>query len=244
MIPLSLNDICLFLDIDGTLAEFVDDPDQVELSPSLIVDLAALEPRLGGALALVSGRSILKIDELMSPLKLPAAGLHGFERRDAAGRIYRRSVTAALDVARSELRRTVAAMPGVSLEDKGAALAVHFRVAPAYALQVESAIQRLMPSLEPDFECLLGDCVLEIKPASHDKGSAIMAFMQEPPFIGRTPIFVGDDITDDDAFAAVRRQQGIAIAVGERVRSEYRLADPADVRRWLRQLINGAAMQQ
>ncbi|MFO1425900.1 MAG: trehalose-phosphatase [Steroidobacteraceae bacterium] len=234
---LAVEDLALFLDIDGTLAEFRSDPGSVLLEPALLIDLAALRLRLGGAIALVSGRSLEQIDRLVAPLALPAAGLHGFERRDAAGRVYRPELLADLSASRNALSAALADWPGASLEDKGPAIAVHFRDAPQHGPDIAAFLDQLVARLQPEFERLEGDQVVEIKPAAQNKGSAVAAFMREEPFVGRTPVFVGDDYTDADAFAAVRRLGGLAIAVGNRVRERHRLEHPAAVRAWLRNLL-------
>jgi trehalose 6-phosphate phosphatase len=234
---LAVDDAGLFLDIDGTLVEFAEDPDAIRLATSLIVDLGHLSGRLRGALALVSGRPIAQVDALFAPLRLPVAGLHGFERRDADGRVYRRAMGTQLDSARAALRSAVGAVPGLRLEDKGFALAMHFRGARQQAARVAELVDSILPMLEPDFERLDGDCVIEIKPSTHNKGSAVMGYMREAPFSGRLPVFVGDDVTDADAFAAVRRLGGTSIAVGERVVGQHHLADPAAVRRWIHDLV-------
>ncbi len=235
--PLAVDAMGLFLDIDGTLVEFAEDPGSIRLSDELIADLGRLSERLRGALALVSGRPIVQVDALFAPLQLPVAGLHGFERRDAGGRVYRRVLGTRLDLARSALRHAAGSLPGLLLEDKGFALAMHFRGARQHAGEVSRLIDSILPTLEPDFERLDGDCVVEIKPATHNKGSAVMGFMSEPPFAGRVPVFVGDDVTDADAFVAVRRLGGASIAVGERVLGQHRVADPAAVRRWIHSLV-------
>lgn len=199
--------------------------------------LRALEASLGGAVAMVSGRPLADIDALLEPLRLPGAGLHGLERRDATGLIHRPQLPdEALQSARTVLQEFVAARGELLLEDKGVALAVHYRRAPQAKEVVQAMVAKLGATLFPEFEILEGNMVLEIKPARHDKASAVNQFMREAPFLGRVPVFVGDDVTDRDGFSAVRQHGGMAIAVGERVTAQWYLPDPRAVRGWLAQV--------
>jgi trehalose 6-phosphate phosphatase len=229
--------ICLFLDFDGTLVDFAATPGDVRVEPGVVTVLRALEASLGGALAMVSGRPLADIDALLDPLRLPGAGLHGVERRDAAGHMHRPQLpAAALQAARTMLRDFVDARRELLLEDKGVALAVHYRRAPQAREVVQAMVAKLGASLFPEFEILEGDMVLEIKPARHDKASAVSQFMREAPFRGRVPVFVGDDVTDCDGFSAVRQHGGMTVAVGERVSAQWFLPDPRAIRGWLAQL--------
>jgi trehalose 6-phosphate phosphatase len=229
--------ICLFLDLDGTLIEFADQPRGVCVDAALIATLQMLQVALDGALALISGRRIEDLDELLRPLKFPAAGLHGLERRDAGGQFHRTELLGnELQVVRPALMEFVASQMGLLLEDKGASLAVHYRRAPHLRGLVRSVVSQVAAPLLPHYELLEGDMVLEIKPAQIDKGKAVEEFMREWPFAGRLPIYVGDDITDHEGFAAVRRYDGIAVAVGDRVTAQWHLPDPGTARAWLAQI--------
>jgi trehalose 6-phosphate phosphatase len=232
--PLPQSRWCLFLDVDGTLLELAAAPGAVVVEPGLAPLLARLRQAAGGALALVSGRTLADLDRLFGSLALPAAGLHGSERRDASGRLH------VADVAREQLadlrdalNELVARHPGLLLEDKGAGLALHFQAARELEHQLRAEVALLAAPLIPEFALLDGHAVIEVKPAVHTKDSAVTAFMQEQPFAGRTPIFIGDDQTDYGGFAAVRRFDGLAIAVGPRVKSEWWVPGPQAVRRWL-----------
>lgn len=232
--PLSL-DWALFLDVDGCLLDFADTPDGVFVPPELPARLAVLSHALDGALALVSGRSLACLDRLFAPLHTAAAGLHGIERRSADGWLRTTSRRdPALATLREEAGALLAAHPDTWLEDKGATLALHWRRAPqaAPALQAfaDAALARL-----PGYRLQPGDHVLELRPDGDDKGSAIAAFLEEPPFLGRLPVFAGDDRTDEHGFAAVNARNGISVLVGAREDSvaRYRLPDPAAVRAWL-----------
>jgi len=225
---------CLFLDVDGTLIELTDSPLDTFVDAALKALLGEVAERLGGALALVSGRTIEYLDALFSPLRLPAAGLHGVERRKASGVMHGASfVDSQLDRARIALKALVEAHPGALLEDKGRSVAVHFRMAPeAEAAMLEGVRYAALP-LGSNYHIQGGNMMLEIKPRGFDKASAIKAFMHEPPFSGRRPVFVGDDLTDQSGLKTVEDQGGISIAVGCRVQGQYRLANAAAVRAWL-----------
>ena len=228
---------CFFLDVDGTLLDFADTPDVVTVDPDLVVALERACQALGGALALVSGRPIAVLDRLFQPLRLPAAGVHGLERRSAQGVFTDGPVDwMPLASARHAMTELVDRHPGLVFEDKAIALALHWRRDPALGPVAYALLTRLAERLGPDFELQAGDAVLEIKPSSRDKGTAVTAFLCEPPFAGRVPLFVGDDATDADAFRTVERYGGWAIGVGPRPSTFLQFADPQAVRRWLARL--------
>lgn len=205
-----------FLDVDGTLLELADNPDEVMVSPGLIEVLSQLYRANGGAVALISGRTIRDLDRLFAPLQMPAAGQHGLERRDHGGGLhYHHELDERLDSVRERLQRFVETNPGVLLEDKGFSLAVHYRRAPDKENQAAVLIRELMSGVGDDFHILKGKMVFEIKPGGRNKGMAIEEFMQESPFRHRTPVFIGDDITDEDGFAVVNNLGGYSIKVGE-----------------------------
>lgn len=232
--PAPSRDWCLFLDVDGTLIELEETPASVVVSDALKQLLTEVSRRLGGALALVSGRSIEVLDALFEPVVFPAAGLHGVERRLATGERRGQSYRdPALAGARTSLALFVEAHPGTLLEDKGRALAVHFRLAPEFETGARQAVAAAARALAPGYHVQEGKMVLEIKPLSFTKATAIEEFMQEGPFRARTPVFVGDDLTDQAGFRAVERLGGISIAVGHRVQGQWRFDNPAAVRRWL-----------
>jgi trehalose 6-phosphate phosphatase len=229
---------CLFLDIDGTLLDIAPTPDAVSVDAALLDLLRRLERACDGAIALITGRPIAAVDALFNPLQLPVAGVHGFERRDAQGHYFRPGfVGTGLSHLRSEVEALAQSLHGVLLEDKGCAFALHYRQAPNLEETIRLRLARLVSDALPAFELLDGDHVVEVKPVEHDKSTAIEAFMQEEPFSGRTPVFIGDDTTDLDGFAAMKRFNGLAIAVGSRILGGKRLAGPRDVRAWLESLL-------
>src|SRR6185369_14794207 len=179
-----------FLDIDGTLLDIEGHPDDVRIERPEADLVAGLHRVTGGALALVSGRPLAGIDALFHPLKLPIAGQHGAERRDARGKRHRhRFPVEALHRAAAPVRKFVARSEGLIFEDKGASVALHYRLAP----QLEAAARSAVGALEIQ----RGKMVYELKPAGVDKGNAIAEFMSEAPFAGRLPVFLGDDVTDE-----------------------------------------------
>jgi trehalose 6-phosphate phosphatase len=228
------HDLGLFLDVDGTLVELQETPAEVVVGESLKALLTEVSSRLDGAVALVSGRSIETLDALFEPLIFPAAGLHGVERRRASGERrganYRDPL---LSDARRALTAFVESHPGTLLEDKGRALALHFRLAPAFETGARQAIAALVRPLAPAYHVQEGKMVLEIKPQGFSKATAIEEFLGEAPFAGRTPVVVGDDLTDQAGFRLVETLGGISIAVGHRVQGQCRLDNPAAVRQWL-----------
>ena len=229
---------CLFLDVDGTLLELAEHPQAVAVEAHLVPLIERLRAAAQGAVALVSGRTIADLDGLFGTSDLPVAGLHGCERRDAQGHMHVAPVAREqLADVRAGLERLVKRHQGLMLEDKGAGVALHFLKAPQLEHELRAEVALLAAPLVPRFTVLGGHAVLEVKPAAHTKDSAVTAYMQEEPFRGRLPIFIGDDQTDYDGFAAVRREKGMAIAVGPRVTSEYWLPGPAAVHRWLEQLV-------
>jgi trehalose 6-phosphate phosphatase len=234
MLPPPSLDWCLFLDVDGTLIELTDSPLETFADSPLKNLLRSVAERLGGALALVSGRSIHYLDALFVPLRLPAAGLHGVERRKASGALHGASfIDTQLDPARAALQALAQAHPGLFIEDKGRTVAVHFRMVPQLESLVRGRLAEIAQPLGSNYHIQEGSKVFEIKPRGFSKATAIKAFLKEPPFSGRKPVFVGDDLTDQDGFRMVEDAGGMSIAVGTRVRAQFSLADAAAVRDWL-----------
>jgi len=212
-----------FLDVDGTLAEIAATPDSVTVNPRVPAVLAALRDATGGAVALVSGRPIAEIDWLLAPLHLPAAGLHGLERRSADGRVTRASTGFAThgDLL-ARMQAFAADWPGVIVEDKSLTLALHYRLRPDAETAARTLVRRLATPFGDRAKVQEGKMVLELKPTLSDKGSVVRAFMSEPPFANRVPVFVGDDVTDEDGFAAVNAMGGHSIRIGDDPHSEAR----------------------
>lgn len=222
-LPAPGADWALFLDVDGTIVEIADHPERTSPARDLPALLQALATALNGAVAVISGRPIDRLDDLLRCPGLPMAGIHGLERRDATGAVHRHArADDALAVARAAVEAFVADHPGTHYEDKALALALHFRTAP----HLRDATMNLMSALAADmdgFSLQAGKCVIELKPSGRNKGTAVAEFLAEPPYRGRIPVFVGDDVTDEDAFRLVQARGGHAIRVGH---------DPGSAARW------------
>jgi trehalose 6-phosphate phosphatase len=225
----------LFLDVDGCLLEFVDDPAAVCVSPALRALLQALHAALGGALALVSGRRLTDLDRLFGTPPWALAGLHGHDLRLADGRVREFSVDPA-DQARmrAAVLALAARMEGVQLEDKQHAMALHCRRGPERLPALREAAEATIATL-PGYELQPGNLVMEFKPAGMDKGRVVDELMRQAPFAGRMPVYLGDDLTDEHAFASVNRAGGLSVRVGDREPSHARftLPSPAAVHAWL-----------
>lgn len=234
-LPLPASEWAYFLDLDGSLIELANTPDAVSVGPELRQLLRHVHQACGGALALVSGRSLADLDKHLDMPGLPMAGQHGLEWRDAAGRVQR---CASPSTEQQHIRRNLEAIqkrhPGLLLEDKGLALALHYRQAPALAGYVHRLLNRLVQEAGNGLYLQKGKRVVEVKPIGADKGTAIAAFMAEAPFHGRRPVFIGDDVTDESAFSKVNHLAGLSIKVGPgRTHASWRLPDVAAVRNWL-----------
>lgn len=243
--PLDRANLAFFFDLDGTLAEIQPHPDQVIIPTSVRALLEKLAGLHNGALALISGRSMAELDKLAAPHRFPVAGVHGAERRDISGNTH--VVTLPAELARAlqlRLETEMAAMPGTELECKGMAFALHYRQAPEYESHVLSLASTLV-SLHEALSLQPGKCVVEIKPHGIHKGEAINAFMKEPPFAGRTPVFIGDDLTDEAGFEAVNALQGVTIKVGKgETAAQYRLMNVPAVHVWLEKLVEQQEKEQ
>jgi trehalose 6-phosphate phosphatase len=229
---------CLFLDVDGTLLEIAATPRAVCVEPSLHELLSRVNFALRGAVALVSGRPVADLDRLFAPRRWPAAGVHGLERRDAAGHWHAHPPVdeARIGIARSRLRRLSARLPGTIVEDKGPTVALHYRQAPQHEEVARREVRSIARDIGGDFHLLEGSMVLELRPQGASKADAIRAFLLEPPFAGTRPIFIGDDLTDQEALADVERMGGLSVAVGDRVQAMSRVSGPRDVRVFLEEL--------
>lgn len=233
----------VFLDFDGTLVEIAPAPDLVRVPDRLPALLESLRDRLDGGLALVSGRPIAQIDEYLRPFRGAAAGLHGLERRRADGALVETPPHPALEPLRARLVPFAASRPGVLLEDKVLSIALHYRNAPEREAECRAEMEAALADA-PGLDLLRGKMVFEARPHGMDKGNAIALFLAEPPFRGRTPVFVGDDRTDEDGFRIVAAQGGIAIKVGSgETLAPLRADSVAEIHDWLRRLADhlGAA---
>lgn len=230
----------LFLDFDGTLVPIAQRPQDVRVPSALIPTLQRLHLALGGALAIISGRPLSGVDEFLSPpllpMLLPVAGAHGAERRDATGRItlQRADTPASVLAAATTLAEE---HTGLLLETKPSGFALHYRLNPSLAEECRTTLANALneaPGASLTWELLLGHCVCELKQRGVSKGTAVRAYLAEPPFAGRVPVFIGDDVTDEDGFVAVQAAGGFGIRVGAGpTQAMYQLADTDAVASWL-----------
>jgi trehalose 6-phosphate phosphatase len=232
----------VFLDFDGTLVEIAHDPSLVVVPAPLTRTLAALTERFGGALAIVTGRAIADLDRMLDPLRPLVAGLHGLERRLPDGTIERAAAPRWVAEIAPEIALFAARHPGLRVENKRLTIAVHYRGAPELADSVRQFIDACAAGVDHRATVQLGKMVVELRPAGRDKGAAITAFMAAPPFAGRVPVFLGDDLTDENGFEAVNRLSGISIRIGEPVDTSatHALPDVAAVHAWLEESLAGA----
>lgn len=234
--PLPQANWALFLDIDGTLLDIAEAPDRVAVPAPLRAHLHSIEKRLEGALALVSGRSIAEIDRLFDPLRLAASGQHGSEWRPVPGAAAQAIAEQPLPPGLHEAAARLASLhPGIVVERKSHALAVHYRHAPHLGPEIGSGLAQTIAGLQ-GLMLLPGKYVWEIKDAMQSKGTAVERFLQQPAFAGRVAVFVGDDRTDEDGFQAVEARGGIALPVGALALQRPQrpgFATPAQVRDWL-----------
>jgi trehalose 6-phosphate phosphatase len=217
----------LFLDMDGTLIELAATPDAVVVAPALPDTLASLREKLDGAVAIVTGRPIDTVDRLLGAASLAVAGEHGgalrFRPDDPVERPDLPAPPAAWLNAAESLAR---AHPGALVEYKVRGFGIHFRLAPEAGPALLAGLQALIAE-DPAFHIMPGLMLWEVRPVGADKGGAVDALMQRAPFAGRVPVFIGDDVTDEDGMRASRALGG----------SGYRVQDafgaPEDVRTWL-----------
>ncbi|HNQ56684.1 MAG: trehalose-phosphatase [Burkholderiales bacterium] len=228
-----------FFDIDGTLLEIAPTPSGVRVDAGLVASIRQLHECSGGAVALISGRRVADVDALFPGLRLPIAGQHGLERRDSAGGCHSHAPEG-VDWPRLKalVKGTFDGVRDLVLEDKGLTLAVHYRQNPSLERQVTDALARIVADAGAMVRLQPGKCVLEVKPAGRDKGTAIAEFMSEAPFRGRRPVFLGDDITDEYGFSVVNDLGGDSIKVGEGPSiARWRLDNVLAVRAWLDELL-------
>ncbi|MBB2971924.1 trehalose-phosphatase [Mesorhizobium sp. RMAD-H1] len=236
----SLAGWAIFLDIDGTLLDIAETPEAVRIPEGLTPDLVRLSRKLDGALALVTGRSIAFVDEIFRGARFPVAGLHGAERRDAMGRISHVELTPDFLRAKDELKERALAWPDILVEDKHAAIAVHYRQAPQHERDMQELMREIAAIAGPKWTLQQGKMVTELRPAAHDKGHALAAFMADPPFSARRPLAFGDDVTDEAMFRAANAADGLSVRIGGpsdgTSAAGLFMESPATLRSWLSEI--------
>lgn len=232
----AVSTTALFVDVDGTLVDFALRPDLVQLPPDVPGLLRRLNCALGGAFALLSGRSLGDLERLFGDLgDITIGALHGLVRRSADGRSVAIAPEQAIGRVRDLLDGLAQDLPGLLIEDKGMTIALHYRAHSELGPATIAAAEALVAIEGTNLGLLYGDHVVEIRPRGTDKGTALQAFLAEAPFHGRRPLMLGDDHTDEDAFAAATRLDGAGIVVGPRrpTCARYALPDPTAVRAWI-----------
>ncbi|BCW89760.1 Trehalose-6-phosphate phosphatase [Alphaproteobacteria bacterium SO-S41] len=218
----------LFLDLDGTLLDIAPKPDLVDVPESLPGDLARLSRGLRGALAVVTGRSMEVLDGLLQPFTSPGGAEHGAVVRHPDGELDSVKTNAIPALWMHTLNRAAEAWKGIVIEKKPRSVVVHYRLAPERAAQVEALVESL-PDLDREgFTIMAAKMAFEVKPKFSSKGRAVALLMEDIPFAGRIPVFVGDDVTDEAGIDMARRLGGF----GLRVHSHFG-DDPAEVRAWI-----------
>jgi trehalose 6-phosphate phosphatase len=228
----------IFLDFDGTLAELAERPDAVVVAPETLRLLDALSKSCGHALAIISGRDIAVVDRMLHPLVLPVAGVHGLQRRDAAGRLHKATVEPVdMRPIVEALRAALGGEPGLIVEEKTGAAALHYRSRPDCERRCRDIAETIVRG-RSDLELLPGKMVFEIKTDGADKGDVIEAYLKEQPFAGRRPVFAGDDTTDEVGFAIVNARGGVSIKVGKSATTlaRFRAATLQELHAWLAEL--------
>jgi trehalose 6-phosphate phosphatase len=244
MLPIinNLERYAIFLDLDGTIVELVEHPDAVRVEASTLRSLELLRDKTGGALAVISGREIASIDLLLRPLILPVAGVHGLQRRDAAGIVHQHE-TSDIRPVTFVLEKIIGEESGVVIEQKPGAVALHYRLRPDLERRCCEIVEAVV-GRRPDLRLVHGKMVFEILQKGADKGSVIEAFLSEPPFLGRKPIFAGDDVTDEAGFSSVNALDGISIKIGaDKTAARCRARDVGELHDWLSTLA-GETLQE
>lgn len=224
----------LLLDLDGTLLDLAPTPDAVAVAPGLADDLSTLRERLGGALAIVTGRPVEQVDALLPGVPYAVAGEHGGAIRFAPGAALERAPLPPappewVDAATLLVERH----PGALLERKARGFALHYRLAPEAGPALLAGLNAILGA-QATHRLLPAHMAYEVKPRGADKGTAVAALLARPPFLGRTPVYVGDDVTDEDGMREARAHGG----AGWRVQEAF--GDPAGVRAWLARLAGRA----
>ncbi|MCB2051678.1 MAG: trehalose-phosphatase [Novosphingobium sp.] len=225
--------LALFLDFDGTLVDIAPTPESIAVPDRLAMRLLTLSKRLDGRMALVSGRSLADLDEHLGPLGIARAGSHGSDCLSADGARIGAPPRAIDPAIERELGVLAASYPGLFLERKSHGAALHFRAAPALEADVTEAAQTIAE--RHGLQAKSGKCVVELVRPEASKANAVQQFMSAAPFAGAIPVFVGDDVTDEDGFRAASDLGGFGVIVGNRheTSARYRINDPSSVLRWL-----------
>ncbi len=237
MPPLPPPDRCaLLFDLDGTLLDIAPTPESVVVAPGLPEGLLALRRRCGDALAVVTGRPVAQVDALLPGVPFAVSGEHGCATRHAPDEPLLRASLPHPPAAWAETARALAAThPGTRVEEKSHGFVLHYRAAPEHGPALGAALERLLAEGDAPFRLMAAKMAWEVRPAAADKGVAVRALMTRPPFAGRLPVFLGDDVTDEDGIAAAEAMGGLGLRVPDS------FGDAAGVRAWIAELASGWA---
>ena len=232
-IPIAPDPAALFLDFDGTLVDIAPRPEAVFVPPELPTLLLRLARHLGGAVAIVSGRPIAQLEALL-PVALPMAGDHGASLRLGPGApLLRRDLPVPPADWLSRAEALVAGFPGAWVEHKAHGFVVHYRLAPEAAEIARTGLERMVRARD-DFVVMPARMAWEVKPRAVSKGTAVGELMAQPVFVGRRPLFIGDDVTDEAGFEAARAAGGLGL------RLQDAFGNPAALRAWLGRMVSGS----
>ena len=232
-IDIPVSQASLFLDLDGTLAPIAATPTEVGPDPERSALLRRAADALDGRLAIISGRTLEEVDRIVEACLSCVAGVHGLQRRNSVGQVSSAEPHPALEAAEAAFTAAARTRGGLLVEPKILSLALHYRAEPEAAGAVRELAGRL--ARNTGLELQEGDMVVELKTPGADKGDAVTAFMAEAPFRHSTPIFMGDDLTDEAGFKAVAELGGVGVLVGppRRTQAAVRLRDPAEALAWI-----------
>lgn len=222
------RDWALFLDLDGTILDIAPRPDEVEVPERLALELNRLRHDLDGAVAVVSGRELAVIDDLLSPFQGAGAGEHGAVVRLPDGSLDKTRTPVIPRLWLEKLRAVAESWQGIVVERKPRSVCVHYRLAPEREEDVRALVESLPGLEEEGFIVMPARMAYEVKPRTSSKARAVALLMETPPFIGRTPVYVGDDVTDEDGMAMAAKLGGFGLRVGDSFGGE-----PQNVRDWI-----------
>ena len=238
ILPKDIQQLALFLDVDGTLYNIANSPSLIKPCFRLQKKLYTIRNRLGGALGLISGRSLDDLDRIFDNNKIPVAGNHGAQLKDALRTKEYQADTGNIKGIAQKVKELLNGQKNIEIENKGSNLTVHFRNSTIDRKKINKIIMELV-KYEPKLTFLKGKEVLEVKPLSHNKGTAISYFMRTKPFIKRRPIFIGDDVSDEDGFETVNNKGGWSVRVGnyKRSKANFFLPNVKSVHEMMKQLL-------
>ena len=238
LLPKDIQQLALFLDVDGTLYEIENSPSLIKPCFKLQKKLQTIRNRLGGALGLISGRSLDDLDRIFDNNKISVAGNHGAQLRDTLRLEEYQADPEKIKGITHKISELLNGQKNIEIENKGSNLTVHFRNSTIDRKEINKIIVEIV-KYEPKLILLEGKEVLEVKPLSHNKGTAISYFMRTKPFIKRRPIFIGDDVSDEDGFETVNNKGGWSVRVGnyKRSKANFFLPNVKSVHEMMKQLL-------